>query len=158
MLCSSSDESLINLCGIDLCTRLARRLSRGTGRIKTECTQADFTRSQYSIPNGTCHTLGTRLGLLSCLCQAPQPPRQCAYLSSLSLPLKSISLTSSGGFPIQSGESAIVISKYLCSLARIVIAGPDTFHLLVNASAARMGIGADDLLTVVINHWIDKVS
>lgn len=42
-------------------------------------------------------------------------------------------------------------------MSRIVLAGPDTFHQLIYATAARLGISADELLVILLNQWIEKV-
>lgn len=45
----------------------------------------------------------------------------------------------------------------LCTLARIVLAGPDTFHQLVDAAAARTGSSSEDILSLLMTSWIDRV-
>jgi hypothetical protein len=45
----------------------------------------------------------------------------------------------------------------LCTISRIVLAGPGTFHELIFATAARTGTSDDEILAMLINAWIEKV-
>lgn len=49
-------------------------------------------------------------------------------------------------------------SPDLCSISRIVLAGPDTFHQLCAATAPRLGLSYDELLSALLDQWIEKVS
>ncbi|BGP36629.1 hypothetical protein JCM10449v2_000530 [Rhodotorula kratochvilovae] len=53
--------------------------------------------------------------------------------------------------------SALITTKYLCSLARIILAGPETFHQLVSASAARTGSSADAILDALLVQFVDRL-
>ncbi|GAA5972295.1 hypothetical protein JCM11641_002396 [Rhodosporidiobolus odoratus] len=53
--------------------------------------------------------------------------------------------------------SAIVITKYLCSITRIVLAGPETLHQLLAATSARTGSTADQLLDLILTQVADRL-
>ncbi|GAA5889895.1 hypothetical protein JCM5296_003642 [Sporobolomyces johnsonii] len=57
----------------------------------------------------------------------------------------------------QPDTSALIVTKYLCSISRIIAASPDTFHQLVQATAARTGSSADEILGVVVNQFIERL-
>lgn len=64
---------------------------------------------------------------------------------------------------VKGDVSAQIQVKYLCTTARIVLAGPETFVLLVDATARRdaggsaTGDGAA-LMGLLIDAWVDRVS
>ncbi|KAK4702500.1 importin-11, partial [Phenoliferia sp. Uapishka_3] len=45
----------------------------------------------------------------------------------------------------------------LCTTSRIVLADPDTFDQLVQASSARMGCSPEDLTRALATQWIDRL-
>ncbi|BGP12651.1 hypothetical protein JCM10213v2_000568 [Rhodosporidiobolus nylandii] len=53
--------------------------------------------------------------------------------------------------------SALVITKYLCSITRIVLAGPETFHQLVAATASRTGSSADQILELIVTQFVERL-
>ncbi|TNY19776.1 armadillo-type protein [Rhodotorula diobovata] len=53
--------------------------------------------------------------------------------------------------------SALITTKYLCALARVILASPETFHHLVAASAARAGVAADTILDAVLSQFVDRL-
>ncbi|GAA6047821.1 hypothetical protein JCM3770_004659 [Rhodotorula araucariae] len=53
--------------------------------------------------------------------------------------------------------SALIATKYLCSLARIILAGPETFHQLVSASAVRTGASAEGILDALLAQFVDRL-
>ncbi|KAI5481425.1 hypothetical protein MNV49_004181 [Pseudohyphozyma bogoriensis] len=59
--------------------------------------------------------------------------------------------------PLNPAENALIVSRYLCTLSRIVIAGPETFHQLVEATAARMQVTSDDVLDIILYQYLDKI-
>ncbi|POY71320.1 hypothetical protein BMF94_5632 [Rhodotorula taiwanensis] len=57
----------------------------------------------------------------------------------------------------RSDVSALIVTKYLSSLARIILASPDTFHQLVAAAASRSGASADAILDTIITQYVDRL-
>lgn len=45
----------------------------------------------------------------------------------------------------------------LCTLSRIVLAGPETFYQLVLATAARSGTPEDQILSILLDSLVEKV-
>lgn len=54
--------------------------------------------------------------------------------------------------------SATVITRYLCTLARIAIADVNVFFGLVQSSATALGVNSEELLKKIIAQWLDRVS
>ncbi|BGP52842.1 hypothetical protein JCM8202v2_000399 [Rhodotorula sphaerocarpa] len=52
---------------------------------------------------------------------------------------------------------SLIVTKYLASLARIIIASPDTFHQLVAATASRISQATDAILHTIISQYIDRL-
>ncbi|SCV68568.1 BQ2448_689 [Microbotryum intermedium] len=58
-------------------------------------------------------------------------------------------------------REARTVTRYLLALARIVLAGPETFFQLIEASAARAGLGQAAILEIVVvacNEKLDFIS
>ncbi|GAA6036573.1 hypothetical protein JCM8097_001232 [Rhodosporidiobolus ruineniae] len=54
-------------------------------------------------------------------------------------------------------HSALIVTKYLCSITRIILADPAAFHQLVAATAARTGSSADQILDLIITQFVDRL-
>ncbi|GAA5891120.1 hypothetical protein JCM6882_006430 [Rhodosporidiobolus microsporus] len=54
-------------------------------------------------------------------------------------------------------QTALVITKYLCSITRVVLAGPEAFHQLLAATASRTGSTADQLLDLIITQFTERL-
>jgi hypothetical protein len=59
--------------------------------------------------------------------------------------------------PFQSSESALTLSKYLCSLSRVVVADTQGFHALITSTAAKLSTSRESLLSVLMDAWVDLV-
>ncbi|ORY75687.1 armadillo-type protein [Leucosporidium creatinivorum] len=60
--------------------------------------------------------------------------------------------------PLSHSETPVlIVTKYLCSVARIVLAGPETFLQLVEAAAVRTGSSSDNILALLLSSWIDRL-
>ncbi|GAA5932542.1 hypothetical protein JCM3775_005950 [Rhodotorula graminis] len=53
--------------------------------------------------------------------------------------------------------SALITTKYLCAVARIILAGPEAFHHLVAASAARTGVSPDAIIDALVSQYVDRL-
>ncbi|GAA6004411.1 hypothetical protein JCM10207_000715 [Rhodosporidiobolus poonsookiae] len=53
--------------------------------------------------------------------------------------------------------SALIVTKYLCSITRIILASPETFHQLLAATAARTGTTADQILDLIVTQFVDRL-
>ncbi|GAA5991993.1 hypothetical protein JCM10908_000686 [Rhodotorula pacifica] len=53
--------------------------------------------------------------------------------------------------------SALIVTKYLASLTRIILASSDTFHQLVAATSARTGTSTDAILDTIITQYVDRL-
>ncbi|BGP28678.1 hypothetical protein JCM10296v2_000414 [Rhodotorula toruloides] len=54
-------------------------------------------------------------------------------------------------------HSALIVSKYLCSISRIVLASPEAFHTLVAATASRLNATPDQILELVMTQFIERL-
>ncbi|GAA5896429.1 karyopherin KAP120 [Sporobolomyces salmoneus] len=57
----------------------------------------------------------------------------------------------------QADTSALITTKYLCSIARIILSSPETFHHLVASTASRTNTSSDHLLGIILNQFIDRL-
>ncbi|GAA5872418.1 hypothetical protein JCM16303_004510 [Sporobolomyces ruberrimus] len=57
----------------------------------------------------------------------------------------------------QNDTSALIATKYLCSIARIILASSETFHQLVASTAARTNTPPDHLLSIILNQFVDRL-
>ncbi|GAA5866359.1 hypothetical protein JCM3774_006631 [Rhodotorula dairenensis] len=53
--------------------------------------------------------------------------------------------------------SALIVTKYLASLTRIILASPDTFHQLVVSTGARTDTPSDAIIEMVITQYVDRL-
>ncbi|KAJ8297055.1 Importin-11 [Rhodotorula toruloides] len=54
-------------------------------------------------------------------------------------------------------HSALIVSKYLCSISRIILASPETFHTLVAATASRLSATPDQIVELVMTQFIERL-
>ncbi|GJN91530.1 hypothetical protein Rhopal_004553-T1 [Rhodotorula paludigena] len=54
-------------------------------------------------------------------------------------------------------SSALIVTKYLCSFSRIILASPETFHHLVASSAARTGASPGQIVDMVVTQFVDRL-
>ncbi|BGP21505.1 hypothetical protein JCM10295v2_000380 [Rhodotorula toruloides] len=54
-------------------------------------------------------------------------------------------------------HSALIVSKYLCSISRIILASPETFYTLVAATASRLNATPEQILELVVTHFIERL-
>ncbi|PRQ76874.1 Armadillo-type fold [Rhodotorula toruloides] len=54
-------------------------------------------------------------------------------------------------------HSALIVSKYLCSISRIILASPEAFHTLVAATASRLNATPDQILELVMTQFIERL-
>ncbi|GAA5940300.1 karyopherin KAP120 [Sporobolomyces koalae] len=57
----------------------------------------------------------------------------------------------------QTESSALVITKYLGSIARIILSSPETFHQMLASTGARTNTSSDHLLGLVINQFVERL-
>ncbi|GAA5826975.1 hypothetical protein JCM11251_002187 [Rhodosporidiobolus azoricus] len=53
--------------------------------------------------------------------------------------------------------TALMITKYLCSVTRIILASPDAFHQLLAATATRTGSTAEQLLELILTQFVERL-
>ncbi|GAA5831223.1 hypothetical protein JCM3766R1_002972 [Sporobolomyces carnicolor] len=53
--------------------------------------------------------------------------------------------------------SALISTKYLCSIARIILSSPEAFHQLVTSTASRTNTSSDHLLSLLLRQFIDRM-
>ncbi|GAA5857039.1 hypothetical protein JCM8547_007927 [Rhodosporidiobolus lusitaniae] len=54
-------------------------------------------------------------------------------------------------------SSALIVTKYLCSIARVILAGPEPFQQLLVATTGRTGSTPDQLLDLVITQFVERL-
>lgn len=57
--------------------------------------------------------------------------------------------------PTLQDRSPLVVSKYLGTLSRLVLASRDSFLLLVQSTSSRLGCLPQQLLALILRSWID---
>ncbi|GAA6061030.1 hypothetical protein JCM10212_004604 [Sporobolomyces blumeae] len=55
------------------------------------------------------------------------------------------------------GTPAVICTKYLCSISRIILASTETFRLLIASAAGRRESSPDEVLSLVLEQFIERL-